>query len=80
MLLLPDEYPETGFMRFSGISTDNSTLGAPGTPEYNKLGKIQPISLLENFQTVSKADRSTLKQYMTMKPVKCGFKQRMDAG
>ena len=69
---------------------DNSTLAAPGTPEYNKLGKIQPIihSLLENFQTaynlhrdisvdeamVPFKGRSTLKQYMPMKPVKRGFK------
>ena len=69
---------------------DNSTLAAPGTPEYNKLGKIQPIihSLLENFQTaynlhrdvsvdeamVPFKGRSTLKQYMPMKPVKHGFK------
>lgn len=70
--------------------TDNSTLAAPGTPEYNKLEKIQPIidSLLENFQTaynlhrdvsvdeamVPFKGRSTLKQYMPMKPVKRGFK------
>lgn len=33
---------------------DNSTLAAPGTPEYNRLGKIQPIiaQLLERFQAI----------------------------
>ena len=69
---------------------DNSTLAAPGTPEYKRLGKIQPIidSLLGRFQAVYNLHRdvsvdeamvafkgrSTLKQYMPMKPVKRGFK------
>jgi len=59
---------------------DNSTLAAPGTPEYKRLGKIQPIidSLLGRFQAVYNLHRdvsvdeamvafkgrSTLKQYM----------------
>ena len=69
---------------------DNSTPTAPGTPEYKKLGKVQPIidSLLERFQAVYNLHRdvsvdeamvafkgrSTLKQYMPKKPVKWGFK------
>ena len=70
--------------------SDNSSLAAPGTPEYNKLGKIQPIidALLERFQAIYNLHRdvsvdeamvpfkgcSTLKQYMPKKPVKRGFK------
>ena len=69
---------------------DNSTLAPPGTPEYNRLGKIQPImdSLLTRFQEVYNPHkevsvdegmipfkgRSSMKQYMPKKPVKRGFK------
>ena len=69
---------------------DNSTLSPPGTPEYKRLGKIQPIidSLQQSFQSVYSPGkdvsvdeamipfkgRSSLKQYMPLKPVKQGIK------
>ena len=69
---------------------DNSTLAPPGSPEYNKLGKVLPIinSLTKSFQSVYTPHRdvsvdeamipfkgrSTLKQYMPQKPVKRGIK------
>ena len=69
---------------------DNATLAPPGSPDYNKLGKVQPVidSLCESFQSVYTPGknvsvdeamipfkgRSTLKQYMPMKPVKRGIK------
>ena len=69
---------------------DNSTLAPPGSAEYNKIGKVQPLvdSLLEAFQSVYNPQRdtsvdeamirfkgkSTLKQYMPNKPVKRGIK------
>ena len=69
---------------------DNSTLSPPSTPDYNKLGKVQPIidSLSHLFQSVYSPGKnvsvdeamipfkgwSTLKQYMPMKPVKRGIK------
>ena len=69
---------------------DNSTLAPPGTPEYNKLGKVQPIidSLTKSFQSIYTPNRdlsvdeamipfkvrSTPKQYMPQKPVKRGIK------
>ena len=39
--------------------TDNSTLAPPCTPEYNKLGKVQPIidSLTKFFQSVYTPNR-----------------------
>jgi len=82
------EYLETFFFYIPQYVhfADNSTLAAPGTPEYKRLGKIQPIidSLLECFRAVCNLHRdvsvdeamvafkgtSTLKQYMPMKPVK----------
>ena len=75
-----------GFFHFA----DNSTLAPPGTPEYDKLGKVQPIidSLTKSFQSfytpnrdlsvdepmIPFKGRSTLKQYMPQKPVKRGIK------
>ena len=69
---------------------DNSSLGLPGTPEYDKLGKIKPIieKLSERFHSVYTPQmnvaideamipfkgRSTLKQYMPLKPVRRGIK------
>ena len=69
---------------------DNTTLAAPGTTEYNKLGKIQPVldALCKRFQEVYNVHRdvsideamipfkgrSSMKQYMPLKPVKRGFK------
>ena len=69
---------------------DNSSLGLPGTPEYNKLGQIKPIieKLSERFCSVYTPQmnvaideamipfkgRSTLKQYMPLKPVRRGIK------
>ena len=69
---------------------DNSSLGLPGTPEYDKLGKIKPIieKLSERFRSVYTPQmnvaideamipfkgRSTSKQYMPLKPVRRGIK------
>ena len=67
-----------------------SSLADPGTPGYNKLGKVQPIidKLSNAFQAVYKPHkdvsvdeamipfkgRSTLKQYLPKKPIKRGIK------
>ena len=69
---------------------DNSKLAPPGSPDYKKLGKVQPVidSLSHSFQAVYTPGenvsvdeamipfkgRSSLKQYMPMKPVKRGIK------
>ena len=69
---------------------DNGTLAPPGSPKYKKLGKVQPIidKLSQRFQAVYSPGknvsvdeamipfkgRSTLKQYMPLKPVKRGIK------
>ena len=69
---------------------DNSTLPQPGSPEYNKLGKVQPVidTLNHQFRDVYNLNRdvsideamvpfngrSSLKQYMPKKPVKRGIK------
>ena len=69
---------------------NNDTLHPRGTPEYNRLGKVQPAidSFQEAFQSVYNPSqnvsvdeamipfkgRSTLKQYMPLKPVKRGIK------
>lgn len=69
---------------------DNSSLAPPGSPEYDKLGKVKPIieKLSERFRStytpqmnvaVDEAmipfkGRSTLKQYMPLKPVRRGIK------
>lgn len=69
---------------------DNSLLPEPGSPEYDKLGKVQPI--ITNLCTAFAATytpgkhisideamipfkgRSSLKQYMPKKPVRRGIK------
>ena len=62
---------------------DNSSLAPPGSPNDNKLGKVQPI-IRQSFQSVYSHSknvsvdeamipfkgRSSLKQYMPQKPVK----------
>ena len=69
---------------------DNSTLSPPHTPGYNKLGKISPIiTMLRNRfahvwnpgknisideAMIPFKGRSSLKQYMPMKPIKRGIK------
>ena len=69
---------------------DNSTLAPPGNPDYNKLGKIQHVldELSKAFESVycpSKnlsvdeamipfKGRSTMKQYIPLKPTKRGIK------
>ena len=69
---------------------DNTTLPQPGSPDYNKLGKVQPVidSLNHQFKAVynlhkevsideamvSFKGRSSLKQYMPKKPVTRGIK------
>ena len=69
---------------------ENSTLVQPGSPGYDKLGKIRPVlaHLQERFKSVYTPGeniavdeamikfqgRSTLKQYMPKKPTKRGFK------
>ena len=69
---------------------DNSTLASPGSPEYDRLGKVRP--LLDHMQSRCAAlynpskqlaideamikfqGRSSLKQYMPQKPIKRGIK------
>ena len=69
---------------------DNSTISLPGTPEYDRLGKVRPIVeyLEEKVATVYEPGReisideamipfkgrSSLKHYMPLKPVKRGIK------
>ena len=69
---------------------NNSGLSARGTDGYDKLGKIRPLItyLSERFQSVYRPHRevavdeamvkfqgrSSLKQYLPMKPIKRGFK------
>ena len=69
---------------------DNSILSPPGDPGYDKLGKIKPVidRLREVFKTVycphknvsvdeamiPFKGRSTMKQYMPLKPIKRGIK------
>ena len=50
MLQLLEEYLETFSFWYSKYLhfADNSTLAAPGTPEYKRLGKIQPIIVYWN--------------------------------
>ena len=70
--------------------TNNEALHAPGSPGYDKLGKIKPIitALSERFKAVYEPGknistdeamiqfkgRSTIKQYLPMKPIKWGIK------
>ena len=70
--------------------TNNEALHAPGSPGYDKLGKIKPIitALSERFRGVYEPGknisideamirfkgRSTIKQYLPMKPIKRGIK------
>ena len=74
---------------------NNSTLAAPQTPGYDKLGKIRPIITMlgDQFAAVCSAakdisideamipfkGRSSLKQYMPLKPTKRGIKIWMRA-
>ena len=74
---------------------NNSTLAAPQTPGYDKLGKIQPIITMlgDQFAAVCSAakdnsidegmipfkGRSSLTQYMPLKPTKQGIKIWMRA-
>ena len=74
---------------------DNRFLAAPGSPEYDRLGKIRPVihmigerlsAVCEIGRDVSIDEamvpfkgRSSLKQYMPMKPTKRGFKVWMCA-
>ena len=69
---------------------DNSTIAPPGTPEYDRLGKVRPVveilaervaAVYEPGREVSIDEamipfkgRSSLKQYMPLKPVKRGIK------
>jgi hypothetical protein len=69
---------------------NNDLLALSGTPDYNKLGKVEPIldKLSERFREVYNLHRdvsideamipfkgrSTLKQYLPLKPVKRGIK------
>ena len=69
---------------------DNSSLAQPGSPNSNKLGKIEPILLnlkercvsLYNLNREVSIDeamipfkgRSSMKRYLPLKPVKRGFK------
>ena len=69
---------------------DNSTLSPPGSPEYDRLGKVRPVveylsdrvvAVYEPGREVSIDEamipfkgRSSLKQYMPLKPVRRGIK------
>ena len=69
---------------------NNTTLAPPGTPGYDKLGKVKPIILMIGEQIASVCDpgkevsideamipfkgRSSLKQYLPLKPIKRGIK------
>ena len=69
---------------------NNSSLAPPGTPGYDKLGKLRPIISIIGEQFAAVCDpskevsideamipfkgRSSLKQYLPMKPVKRGIK------
>ena len=69
---------------------DNATLLQPGTPGYNKLGKIRPILTMLSERLVAVYNpakeigvgeamipfkgRSSLKQYLPLKPIKRGIK------
>ena len=69
---------------------DNSTLSPPGSPEYDRLGKVRPVvehlssrvsAVYEPGKEVSVDEamipfkgRSSLKQYMPLKPVRRGIK------
>ena len=71
--------------RFTDFS-NNELLPSPGSPGYKKLGKIEPVLQLlgEKFKTIHKHNkevsideamisfkgRSSMKQYMPLKPVK----------
>ena len=70
--------------------TNNETLSTPGSVDHDKLGKIRPIitALSERFAAIYEPGmnisideamipfkgRSTMKQYVPLKPVKRGFK------
>ena len=70
--------------------TNNETLSTPGSVDHDKLGKIRPIitALSERFTAIYEPGmnisideamipfkgRSTMKQYVPLKPVKRGFK------
>ena len=74
---------------------DNSTLSPPGSPGYDRLGKIAPIidMLSEQFAAVFNPvkeisvdeamipfkGRSSFKQYLLLKPIKRGIKVWMQA-
>ena len=74
---------------------DNSTVAAPDTPEYDRLGKVRPVvtMLSDQFAAVYSPMRdisideamvpfkwrSSLKQYMPKKPMKRGIKVWMRA-
>ena len=69
---------------------DNSTLAPPGSANYQNLGKVQPVIdfLSDRFRTIYNIHRdvsvdeamipfkgrSSMKQYLPLKPVKRGFK------
>ena len=69
---------------------NNENIAARGQPEYDRLAKVHPVifalqkSFLEAYNphrenavdeaVVKFKGRSFLKQYLPMKPIKCGFK------
>ena len=69
---------------------DNSTLNPPGSPHYDRLGKISPLldylkswfksvynpgrDIAVDEATIKFQGRSSLKQYLPMKPIKRGIK------
>ena len=69
---------------------DNSTLSPPGSPDYDRIGKVRPIAESLSRQVAAVYEpgrdlsideamilfkgRSSLKQYMPLKPVRRGIK------
>ena len=69
---------------------DNSTLSPPGSPDYDRLGKVRPVAEILSDRVAAVYEpgrdisideamipfkgRSTLKQYMPLKPVRRGIK------
>ena len=69
---------------------DNSTLSPPGSPDYDRLGKVRPVAEMLSDRVAAVYEpgrdisideamipfkgRSTLKQYMPLKPVRRGIK------
>ena len=86
------QFSRTRFLEISKYLhfADNQSLALTGTPEYNRLGKIEPIlkHVGKRYQSVYNLNKevsvdeamipfkssSSMKQYLPLKPTKRGFK------